>query len=123
MMLPVPLTVMKPSSTFHFGSSPFSFFHCERSFPSNSTIASDGGGPGSITFGSASFGLSAAKVQAADSVTAIAIPRQEAAARLPLPKGEGLGEGEQHVRTAAVSHLSSRFMEKMVNRDSGIGNR
>src|SRR4026209_132338 len=39
-------TSMKPSRTRHSAGPPFPFRHLERSLPSNSTIASDGGFPG-----------------------------------------------------------------------------
>src|SRR6266545_877409 len=61
MMLPVPFTSIEPSpGSFHFASPPLAFCHFDRSLPSNRTIASDGGGPGSMTAGSFSSLLSAA---------------------------------------------------------------
>src|SRR5882724_4303965 len=48
-----PWTVATPSSTIHFPPS-----HCDKSLPSKSTIASDGGllfSPGVTTFGSGQF--------------------------------------------------------------------
>jgi hypothetical protein len=53
------LTVATPSLTSHLAGPPsFSLFHCDKSFPSNNTMASDGGGPGSMTRGSALSGVS-----------------------------------------------------------------
>ena len=47
-MPPLPgATVRTPSATFHgAGALPLSLAHCDRSLPSKSTIASDGGAPG-----------------------------------------------------------------------------
>src|SRR6185295_3605129 len=66
MMLPVPLTSTTPSASFHLAAPPLSLRHFDRSLPSNRTRASDGGGPGSITFGSVSsiFSAATAKVTA-----------------------------------------------------------
>src|SRR3954469_13234021 len=52
-MLPVPFTVNTPSLICHFAGPPsFELFHWAKSVPSKRMIASDGGGPGSIPFGS-----------------------------------------------------------------------
>jgi hypothetical protein len=52
-MPPVPFTVATPSLTSHFaGPPPSSFFQRDKSFPSKRTMASEGGGPGSMTRGS-----------------------------------------------------------------------
>src|SRR5436190_21856701 len=52
-MLPVPLTVRMPALFSHFAGPPsFELFHWAKSVPSKRMIASEGGGPGSITFGS-----------------------------------------------------------------------
>src|SRR5437867_9908591 len=52
-MPPVPLTVATPSLTSHLAGPPsLSFFHWDKSSPSNSRIASEGGGPGLMIFGS-----------------------------------------------------------------------
>src|SRR5207237_9994925 len=62
MMLPVPLTSTEPSArSFHFASPPLAPRHLERSFPSNKTTASAGGGPGSMIGGSFSSLFSAVK--------------------------------------------------------------
>src|SRR5436190_23656883 len=63
-MLPVPLTVATPSFTSHLAGPFLSPFHCNKSFASNSTIASEGGGPGSIIRGS-SFGGGISAVESA----------------------------------------------------------
>src|SRR2546430_14156363 len=79
MMLPVPLTSIEPSpSNFHFASPALALCHFDKSLPSNSMIASDGGGPGSMTVGSFSSFLSAAKA-----IKALArLARQKSAASL-----------------------------------------
>src|SRR2546426_12000507 len=58
MICPVPgATSTYPSRTTHLAGAPSCDRHCDRSFPSNSTMASDGGGsggrsgPGSTTGG------------------------------------------------------------------------
>src|SRR5437762_12097111 len=45
-MSPLPLTMRTPFSTFHGASPPLADCHLDRSLPSKSTIASDGGLPG-----------------------------------------------------------------------------
>jgi len=52
------------------------------------------------------LGLSAPKAQPAQSASPIAILRQDGRALLPLPKGEGWGEGESDVRIAADAHFA-----------------
>src|SRR5207249_7495165 len=49
MIGPAPATTSAyPSRTSHFAGVPSCDCHCERSLPSNSTMASDGGGTGEI---------------------------------------------------------------------------
>ena len=65
-MLPVLFTVATPSLTSHRASPPLPLCHCDRSLPSNKTMASVGGGPG-LTIRGSSFGggispCSAAKI-------------------------------------------------------------
>src|SRR2546427_6139760 len=77
-MPPEPFTVAAPSLTSHRAGPPsFWLCQCEKSWPSNRMIASEGGGPASMTRGS-SFGGGISPGSPAE-------PLQAANARVPIP--------------------------------------